>query len=60
MRLGEITARALLGGLAMERLESIVEVSPNPAALLIRAACDIGTTSCGTGCMPSGSVCCAA
>jgi hypothetical protein len=62
MRFVELTTRALLGGLAMDHLESNADVSPNPAGLLIRQSgtCDPGETRCGTGCMPSGSVCCAA
>lgn len=60
MRIGELTARALLGGLAMDPLDIIPEVSPNPAGLAIRQlSCDPGETFCGDqGCMPTGSVCC--
>jgi hypothetical protein len=60
MRLGELTAHALLGGLAMDNHDMIVKVSPNPAALLIRQVnCRPGEVACSSGCMPIGSVCCA-
>ncbi|KAL2256210.1 hypothetical protein VTK26DRAFT_2022 [Humicola hyalothermophila] len=59
MRAGEIAARALLGGMAMNPLE--IQVTPNPAALLIRqSGCGIGEQPCATGCMPIGADCCAA
>lgn len=58
MRVGEIAARALLGGMAMDNLESLV--TPNPAALLIRqSGCSVGSVACSTGCIPIGSDCCA-
>lgn len=61
MRIAELSARALLGGLAMNQLDIIAEVSPNPSRMLIRqtGTCDPGETRCGTGCMPITGVCCA-
>jgi hypothetical protein len=60
MRLAEVTARTLLGGLAMNHLEMVAEVSPNPSRLLARqSSCEPGETVCGAGCVPVASVCCA-
>ncbi len=36
MRVAELSMRALLGGLAMEPLDRIAEMSPNPASMLVR------------------------
>ena len=38
MRLAELSMRALLGGLAMEPLDRIPEMSLNPASMLVRRA----------------------
>jgi hypothetical protein len=61
MRLAELTTRALLGGLALPHLETVVDTSPNPAGLLVRqsGSCQVGNVACGDGCMPIGGVCCA-
>ncbi|KAK3984992.1 hypothetical protein QBC44DRAFT_276214 [Cladorrhinum sp. PSN332] len=61
MRVGELAVRALLGGVALDRLgDAIPEESFNSSSLIVaRQSCEIGTTRCGTGCMGVGRVCCA-
>ncbi|KAK3291366.1 uncharacterized protein B0H64DRAFT_446592 [Chaetomium fimeti] len=60
MRFAELTARSLMSGMAMNVMESDVMTSENPAALLARqSSCAAGQEPCGTGCMFTGSVCCA-
>lgn len=60
MRVGKVTARALLSGLVMDHLQIVPEVSPNRSGLLLRQAgsCRVLEEECGAGCMPLGSVCC--
>jgi len=59
MRLAELTTRALLGGMAWDRLDSIGNTSPNTSNLLVRqSGCEADEELCGTRCMPRGAVCC--
>lgn len=61
MRFAEVATRALMGGLALDVLDSDVRTSPNPAGLLVRqSSCRSNEDPCGSGCMVAGSVCCAA
>lgn len=59
MRVAQLATRALLGGLAMDHLDIMPEVSP--AGLLVRqsSTCDVGEKTCGDGCIPLSGVCCA-
>ncbi|AEO63954.1 uncharacterized protein THITE_157867 [Thermothielavioides terrestris NRRL 8126] len=61
MRFAELTARAMLSGISLPVLQVLPEVSNNSARMLIRQEgdCGVGKDICGTGCMPSGSTCCA-
>ncbi|KAA8635613.1 hypothetical protein SMACR_03324 [Sordaria macrospora] len=66
MRMQALATRALLSGLAYERLPTIPGTSSNPNQGLIAigtgnnlaASCVVGETTCGIGCMPLASVCC--
>lgn len=61
MLVAQLTAHALLGGLAMDNLVTLPDVSSNPGLMLRQSgSCDPGEVVCTTGCMPAGNVCCTA